>query len=584
MHVPDGIVPIWLQILLFMVSMLAMILSLRIIRNRLDDRLVPYMGVLAAVIFAAQLVNFPVPPFSSGHLVGSTLLAVMVGPWAGMVIIALVLFVQALYGDGGILTYGVNLFNMGVFSVFLGYAIAFGLFKILKRYGKKETSLLVSAAVASFIVTVSAAFFLGLELLLVPGFSIEALWAITGVHVVIGLGEAILTFVILLYFVKGSPQLISFLRESDEIEESEPEDDEEPQRSPLREVAPTIILTTLIIAFVILVGLASENPDGFEWALFVFAGVHEPEIAFEGVWSFLGEGMIIDLLTGTIGIVLALGLAFLLFRRATHKENDHGDKFLLPFQDGKTSPTYFSSAGMILTAIALAVIISLQSSLSVLLVIITLTLFVGGVFGTRWGRVISLAAKFEVVILFWVVLEPFLYGSTILLTITTPWGPIYAYYEGLYLGLLLGSRMFAILLVFLTTLSHLTLNDFIGGLRALRIPTSILGSLLIMFRYIPLFMEERSRMQDAQYLRGFSKGRRTERIRSLGYLVGTSISRSFTRGVSVYESMTLRGFNKGMMMTGSDFRRRDAALSFIVLIMIIGIFFLLPVILEVFSL
>ena len=76
------------------------------------------MGVLAAVVFAAQLVNFPVPP-SSGHLVGSTLLAVMLGPWCGMLIIGMVLFVQALYGDGGILTYGLNFFNMGINRVIM---------------------------------------------------------------------------------------------------------------------------------------------------------------------------------------------------------------------------------------------------------------------------------------------------------------------------------------------------------------------------------------------------------------------------------------------------------------------------------
>ena len=177
MHVPDGIVPLWLQILLLVVSATMMIISYRKIKARFDERLVPFMGVLAAVIFAAQLVNFPVPPFSSGHLVGSTLLAMMVGPYVALMIMALVLFVEALYGDGGILTYGLNFFNMGVFSVFLGYGLALVIFKGLKRIINKERATLVSAGVASFLTTISAAFVLGLQLLTVAGFGFAALAA-----------------------------------------------------------------------------------------------------------------------------------------------------------------------------------------------------------------------------------------------------------------------------------------------------------------------------------------------------------------------------------------------------------------------
>lgn len=214
MHVPDGVLPIWLLILLYIVSAVMLVISVKMINKKFNDRLVPYMGVLAAVIFAAQLVNFPVPP-SSGHLVGSTLLAVMLGPWGGMLIIGMVLFVQALYGDGGLLTYGLNFFNMGVFSCLVGWALALLLFKGLKRLTDEKKSVLVSAAVVSYVTTVLAAFVLGLELLTVPGFGFTALSIITLIHAFIGIGEALLTFVILLYFVKAKPQVISFLRESE---------------------------------------------------------------------------------------------------------------------------------------------------------------------------------------------------------------------------------------------------------------------------------------------------------------------------------------------------------------------------------
>jgi cobalt/nickel transport system permease protein len=214
MHVPDGVLPIWLLAILYVVSGAMLIISVKMINKKFDDRLVPYMGVLAAVIFAAQFVNFPVPP-SSGHLVGSTLLAVMLGPWAGMLIIGMVLFVQALYGDGGILTYGLNFFNMGVFSCLVGWGLSLLIFKGVKRYTDDKKSVLISTAIASYVTVVLAAFVLGLELLTVPGFGVAALSTITLVHAFIGIGEAVLSSMILLYFVKAKPQVISFLKESE---------------------------------------------------------------------------------------------------------------------------------------------------------------------------------------------------------------------------------------------------------------------------------------------------------------------------------------------------------------------------------
>ncbi len=594
MHVPDGIIPLWLLILLLVTSGAVIALSLRVVKNRFDDRLVPYMGVLAAVIFAAQLVNFPVPPFSSGHLVGSTLLAVMVGPFVASLIMALVLFVQALYGDGGILSFGLNYFNMGIFSVFLGYSLALLLFKGGRRVIGKRPATLVSAAIASFSVTVLAAFVLGLQLLTVGGFGMEALLAITAVHFFVGLGEAVMTGAILLYFVKAKPELVSFLRESDSIRpipirDEEPDGESEDITSPVTPWAkakPAIMAVSIAIVLLTLAifsGFASANPDGFEWALFEFAGVLEPEVAFEGLFAQFGEGPVIDVVTGSLGIVVALILGYLVFRRATratHARGPETGKFLLPFAEGKRSSAPFSPAGILVTSIAMAILITIQSSLLILGVIIILVLGTGVISGTNWRRAISMAAKFELIILFWVFLEPFLYGSTIILTIQLPWGVVYAYWEGLYLGLLLGFRMFAILLVFLAALSHMTLSEFIGGLKTLRFPIAILGSLLIMFRYVPLFLEERSRMQDSQVLRGYERGTGFGKLRSMGYLVGTTIDRAFDRSAAVYDSMTLRGFGKGMMVTSGGFRRSDSVLPVLLLSLILTLVFLLPPILE----
>ncbi len=213
LHVPDGVLPLWVYILFLVVSIPTLGFAIRKVNRRFDERLTPYMGVLAAVIFAAQLVNFPVPP-ASGHLVGTTLLAVMLGPWAAMVIIALVLFVQALYGDGGILAFGLNFFNMGILGAILGWSISLVLFKGLRRFRDDKSAVLMSTPVAAFIVTIMMAFVLGLELLAIPGLGFEFVIVITAIHAIIAVGEGILTFVILLYFVRAKPKLVSFLSES----------------------------------------------------------------------------------------------------------------------------------------------------------------------------------------------------------------------------------------------------------------------------------------------------------------------------------------------------------------------------------
>lgn len=254
-------------------------------------------------------------------------------------------------------------------------------------------------------------------------------------------------------------------------------------------------------------------------------------------------------------------------------------KFLLPFIEGRTSKGRFSPTSIFISAFILAILLSIQTSLLSLLGLIGLILFIGTIARTRWRIVLSLAGKFEVVILFWIIFLPFFFGSTILLVIPTSWGQLVAYREGLDLGLLIGIRIFGIVTLFLAALSHISLIEFIGALKSLRIPVSTLGSLLIMLRYIPLFLEERDQIQEAQQLRGFQRGTRTERIKSLGFLIGSIIDRALDRSVAVYESMTLRGFGHGMFVLGVGPRRSDVILFFGLILLICVLFY--PQILEV---
>ncbi|TFH06721.1 MAG: hypothetical protein E4H14_10185 [Candidatus Thorarchaeota archaeon] len=247
-------------------------------------------------------------------------------------------------------------------------------------------------------------------------------------------------------------------------------------------------------------------------------------------------------------------------------------KFLLPFIEGRTSSGRFSPTSIFVTSFILAVLLSIQTEILSLLGLIGLILVIGSIARTRWRIVLRLAARFELVILFWIVLLPFFYGNTILLSFSLPWGTLTAYQEGLDLGLLIGVRIFGIVTLFLAALSHMSLAEFIGALKTLRIPTSVLGSLLIMLRYIPLFLEERDRMQEAQQLRGFQRSKRMERIKSVGYLVGSIMDRAMDRSVVVYESMTLRGFGHGMFIIGAGPRRSDILLFLGLALLIVTLF------------
>lgn len=185
----------------------------------------------------------------------------------------------------------------------------------------------------------------------------------------------------------------------------------------------------------------------------------------------------------------------------------------------------------------------------------------------------SLAARFEAFVLFWVFTEPFLYGTTTLAVVQSPFGPLPVYLEGMTLGILLGFRMLLLLILFMGTLSHMNVTEFVGALRTLRLPVSIVGSVLIMLRFVPQFIDERKSMHEAEVLRGLERGRRWERIKSMGYLIGSTMDRAFDRGLIVYGSMTLRGFGMGTLVKGSGFRRNDLLLAVLLLILVVSLFY-----------
>ena len=204
LHIPDGFLSLTVSITCWIIT--AMTLSIAISRSNksLGERQVPLMGVMAAFIFAAQMINFPVAGGTSGHLLGGTLAAITLGPWAGMLVMTAVIVVQALlFQDGGLLVMGANILNMGLITVAIGYGLYRGVFS-----GSRILKLTV-AGIAAWLSVMAGALFTSLQLWLSGTSQLQiVIPAMLTVHAIIGLGEALITVAALTFILQTRPDLI----------------------------------------------------------------------------------------------------------------------------------------------------------------------------------------------------------------------------------------------------------------------------------------------------------------------------------------------------------------------------------------
>ncbi|MEZ4767263.1 MAG: energy-coupling factor ABC transporter permease [Caldilineales bacterium] len=186
MHIPDGFLSAPVAIAMWVITAVFVVLAVRRASREFDERMVPLMGVLAAFIFAAQAFNFPVAGGTSGHFLGGALAAILLGPWAGLLIMTAVIGLQALvFQDGGLLAMGANIFTMGIVTVWAGYFVYQGLAR-LNRYVAAFVagwlSVLVASIVTAFLLALSGTASLGVVLA-----------AMATVHAFIGVGEGLIT-------------------------------------------------------------------------------------------------------------------------------------------------------------------------------------------------------------------------------------------------------------------------------------------------------------------------------------------------------------------------------------------------------
>lgn len=206
MHIPDGFLTVQTWVPAWLLSAGGLGFCLDRAKKAMQDRVVPLMGVMAAFIFAAQMVNFPVMGGTSGHLLGGILAAVLLGPFAGAIVIACVLVIQCLiFQDGGLTALGANIMNMALIGTIGGY----GIYRLLRGRADDHRRILFGTAVASWCSVMLASGACALQLAF-SGTSplMIVLPAMLGIHALIGMGEGIVTTLIVGFILKVRPDLL----------------------------------------------------------------------------------------------------------------------------------------------------------------------------------------------------------------------------------------------------------------------------------------------------------------------------------------------------------------------------------------
>jgi cobalt/nickel transport system permease protein len=249
------------------------------VKEDLDDRKVPLMGVLGAFIFAAQMINFTIPGTgSSGHLGGGMILSILLGPSAAFLTIASVLFVQALFfADGGLLALGCNIFNLGFFPVFIAYPLIYkkiaGTSPTQRRLGLGATlSAIVALQLGAFGVVLET-FFSGISDLPFKTF----LLLMQPIHLAIGFIEGLVTSAVVIFIWKARPEILQLAASS------------RPMGSLSIKKVLVGLLAVTVITGAFISWFASARPDSLEWSIFHASGKGEMEAPQKGIYHSLAR-------------------------------------------------------------------------------------------------------------------------------------------------------------------------------------------------------------------------------------------------------------------------------------------------------
>jgi cobalt/nickel transport system permease protein len=316
LHISDGLLSLPVSALFWLLTVAGTSWAVRRTNQTLDDRQVPLMGVMAACIFAAQMLNFPIAGGTSGHVLGGALAAIVLGPWAAILVMTCVVALQALlFQDGGLLVMGANIFNMGIVTALVGSIVFYSLLRIV---GRQSWGLTVASFVAAWLTVVLSATMTALQLVASSAYpAAVVLPALLGVHMLIGIGEGLITAAALSFLVATRPDILPAWI-GDEVNG---------RSRPLSRRRLLGVGLGIACALALLSPFASSAPDGLERVLadLGISGAGPGMTSPVGVLSDYTipglEGGLSTILAGLVGvlIVVALGysVALLIRRRRT---------------------------------------------------------------------------------------------------------------------------------------------------------------------------------------------------------------------------------------------------------------------------
>ncbi len=208
LHIPDGFLSLPVSLFTWAIAIGLIALSLGRVQHEYKERTIPLMGVCAAFIFAAQMINFPIPGGTSGHLLGGTLAGALLGPWAGTLVMAVVFIVQgALFQDGGLTVLGANIVNMGLIGTFGGYYLYKAVRSAMGFNSWRGAA--TGLAVAAWVSVVVAALVCAVQLALSGTVPLNvAIPSMLFWHVLIGIGEALITVAAVGYVWRTRPEML----------------------------------------------------------------------------------------------------------------------------------------------------------------------------------------------------------------------------------------------------------------------------------------------------------------------------------------------------------------------------------------
>jgi cobalt/nickel transport system permease protein len=300
MHIPDGFLTNRVAVSLDLISGAGILYAARRAKVDLSGRMVPVMGVLAAFVFAAQMLNFPILGGTSGHLIGGSLLAIILGPLAGSLTMTTVIIAQALFlQDGGLVALGANIFNIGTITCFSGYAV----FKLIGGGEENRKRLLLAGFLAGWLSVLISAAFCALEMGISGAIPLHiGLTAMLGYHSIVGIVEGMLTAGVLSFLAKVRPDLMKMNGLSG---------------FGVPEWIGSVLLVAAPAAILLLAG-SSSLPDPLQKLL----AANAPPIRIEAVSQMLSSTTrYADYMIRAGVFLLLIGLAFLLSRLAHHRSH-----------------------------------------------------------------------------------------------------------------------------------------------------------------------------------------------------------------------------------------------------------------------